>query len=521
MPRLYANPSHAHHGGNAFSPIQTKPKGVVYLYPMPKTTTMFEKPLCFVDIETTGGRAQASRIIEIGIVRVENSGVVREWQQLINPQTWLPSEITHFSGITPDMLTHQPTFAEVADHLLQLLEGSIFVAHNARFDYSFIKAEFERLHVPFHTLHVCSVKLSRRFYPQYASHSLDSVIARHGFACAQRHRALADARVIWQLVQHLTQAFGLEVVARTIQELTRSNSFPEHVSKQDIEALPHCPGVYIFYDEHGAPLYVGKSINIKQRVLSHFYADLHSSRELRLKQETHQIEAITTAGEFDALLTESQMIKKLLPIFNRRLRKNQRLHWLALSPTDTGVLTLKTHTNWNPQAPNTHWLAFRTKKQADTTITQVIKEHGLCRKLLKLESGSGPCFAYHLEQCKGVCAGLEPVAFHNARAVQAFSHLKVASWPFEAAIAIREYNPATDQAAVHVIDRWLYVGKLSDSGEILSTTEIDPTLFDLDAYHIIKRFIVKHPHSYTRLDIPPSSPVPSREECSFIRGAKV
>ena len=145
----------------------------------------------FVDIETTGSRANLDRITEVGIVTLENQEV-SEWSQLINPGVSIPANIQQLTGITPTMVSAKPSFAEIAEELYLELKDKIFVAHNARFDYSFLKAEFKRLGIDFSPKVICTVKLSRRLFPNQARHNLDTLIAVHGLQVENRHRALGS-----------------------------------------------------------------------------------------------------------------------------------------------------------------------------------------------------------------------------------------------------------------------------------------------------------------------------------------
>ena len=123
------------------------------------------RPLAFVDLETTGATATSDRITEIGIVEVDADGTVREWQQLVNPGTRIPPFIEQLTGISNEMVADAPTFESVAAETLRRLEGRLFIAHNARFDYGFLKNEFKRLGIAFRAPVLCTVKLSRTLYP--------------------------------------------------------------------------------------------------------------------------------------------------------------------------------------------------------------------------------------------------------------------------------------------------------------------------------------------------------------------
>ena len=157
------------------------------------------RELAFVDLETTGGNAAYHRITEIGIVRVVDDRVVEEWSTLVNPECRIPPPIQAFTGITDAMVADAPRFREVAATVREKLGAALFVAHNARFDYSFLRSEFRRADRRFSAKVLCTVKLSRRLYPAQRRHNLDAVMQRHGLECSARHRALGDARVLADL----------------------------------------------------------------------------------------------------------------------------------------------------------------------------------------------------------------------------------------------------------------------------------------------------------------------------------
>ena len=160
----------------------------------------YPPPLVFVDLETTGANFANDRIIEIGLVEVDAEGV-REWSSLVNPGVAISPFISRLTGIDDTMVADAPEFAGLAPLLQEKFRGRLFIAHNARFDYSFLKREFMRLGVSFRMPCLCTVKLSRRLYPEHHRHSLDALMARFQISASERHRALADARVLWELWQ--------------------------------------------------------------------------------------------------------------------------------------------------------------------------------------------------------------------------------------------------------------------------------------------------------------------------------
>jgi DNA polymerase-3 subunit epsilon len=172
---------------------------------------MIQRPLVFLDIETTGmSPATGGRITEIGALRVEDGKVVGKFSQLVNPEQHVPSFITRMTGISDDMLWEAPLFRSIADELELFLDGAIFVAHNVNFDYSFIKSAFADMGSKWSMDRLCTARLSRKLYPDQPRHNLDTIIARHGFVVADRHRAFDDAKVLFEFYEKVIDDHGLD-----------------------------------------------------------------------------------------------------------------------------------------------------------------------------------------------------------------------------------------------------------------------------------------------------------------------
>ena len=272
---------------------------------------VLDQPLVFVNIETTGGSHFTSRVLEVGVVRVERSQVVATYQTLLYPESDIPAFITGLTGITNEQVADSPRFAAVAAELAEIMDGAVFVAHNVRFDYSFLKMEFERLGVPFRPQLLCTVRLSRKLFPQFRTHKLQDLITRHGLQAPARHRAYDDAHCLWQFYQLVLQEFDLDTVEEAVKSQLKAPSIPSQLDRAQVDALPEGPGVYVFEDGDGNPLYVGKSVTVKRRVMSHFASDYERGAELKLAQQVKRLRAIPTAGELSALLLESEMVKEL------------------------------------------------------------------------------------------------------------------------------------------------------------------------------------------------------------------
>jgi len=451
-------------------------------------------PGCYacVDLETTGGDASRHRVIEVGLVLMEHGRVVEEWSSLVQPGVRIPPYITDFTGITNEMIADAPAFAGIADEIWHRLQGRVFVAHNARFDYGFLRNEFRRLGRMFRAPVLCTVKLSRRLYPAQPRHNLDAVMEAHGLSCESRHRALGDARVLADLLALLPTRHPLGHLQATIEALQGAVRLPPQLPADLADELPEGPGVYRFFAEQDVLLYVGKSTNLRARVLDHFTADHRSSSELELSRQVHRVDWLETAGELGALLLEAVLVKREQPLINRRLRQADSVYtWSlnavagALRPMLVAVDTLEGTEGFG---------LFRSRKAAARSLDGVIREHELCRRVLGLESGAGSCFARQLGRCRGACSGTEPLALHNARLQLALARQKLRPWPFAGRVGLCERGPSA--AEVHVLDQWRYLGSAvtDEQIEALAAAALPP--FDPDIYRLLARLLNRR-----RLDV--------------------
>ena len=447
------------------------------------------RPLAFVDLETTGATATSDRVTEIGIIEVDEDGSVREWQQLVNPGTRIPAFIEQLTGISNAMVADAPPFEAVAEETLRRLEGRLFIAHNARFDYGFLKNEFKRLGVTFRAPVLCTVKLSRTLFPEHKRHNLDSLIERHGLQAEARHRALADAQLIHQFWQKIHVDRNSDDIEAALKAQNARPSLPPHLDAGIVDELPDTPGVYLFYGDNNLPLYVGKAKDIRQRVLSHFSADHSSAKEMALSQQIKRIDWIETAGEIGALLKEATLVKQLLPSHNRQLRKNDDLCTWTLVDEGDGWLRpeLATARELDMGIRSSCYGLFKSGKEATEVLRALAAEHQLCDALLGLEKTTPgkPCFGYQIKRCKGACVGSEPYAKHTMRLVGALTRLKLITWPLNGPAIIREGEEA------HLIDGWHYLGTARSDDELNALLATGRPQFDRDTYKILVKYVAK------------------------------
>jgi len=447
---------------------------------------LLDSPLAIVDLETTGAHPVYDRVTEVAVIEVEGGEVKDQWTTLVNPECAIPAAIQALTGITNDMVAGAPTFGQFAQALHERLAGRVLVAHNARFDYGFLRQEFQRAGLQFRARTLCTVKLSRRLYPEHARHNLDSLIARHGLECRARHRALGDADAVWQFLRLAAEERGAEVLAVAARQVAKQPSLPAHLDRAMVDAIPEAPGVYLLYGENGTPLYVGKSVDMRSRVLAHFADDLRSPREMQLAREVRRVEWQRTAGELGALLREAALVKELLPVFNRQLRRPADLCGFAFD-----ARRLRLVHDFDAQGiAQVHGL-FRTKRAALQALRGLADEHGLCLQTLGFETArKGACFRHQIARCAGLCAGKESVHLHHARLAAALAGLKNAAWPWRGAVGVVEEDAAREATEVHVVNQWCYVGTARSQDEVPALVEAARRpRFDLDQYKILQRHL--------------------------------
>ncbi|HZN85308.1 MAG TPA: exonuclease domain-containing protein, partial [Burkholderiales bacterium] len=354
-------------------------------------------PLAIVDVETTGSDPARDRITEIALLEVNGMALTGQWSTLINPGGTIPGAIQALTGISQEMVERAPRFEQIAAELYQRLAGRVFVAHNARFDYGFLRREFDRAGLKYLAKTLCTVRLSRRLYSGESRHDLDSLIERHGLECETRHRAAPDAGVLWQFLRVAAQDHGAEVLEVAARQVARQPTLPPHLERGAIDAIPEAPGVYLFYDEGAAPLYIGKSRSMRSRVLQHFIATSSWTPRVR------RIEWQRTAGELGALLREAALVKELDPVYNRQLRRPGKLCGFAF---DGRRLRLARGEEIDAETLPYVYGLWRSRPAAMQALRDAADQHRLCLQTLGFDvKKQGACLRHQIGRCAGVCAG--------------------------------------------------------------------------------------------------------------------
>ena len=465
---------------------------------------LFAPSLAFVDLETTGTTAAKDAITEVAVVRVDGADgdhpSVDEWSTLVDPGMPIPAAIQALTGITNEMVRAAPTFSTIARDVAERTAGALFVAHNARFDYGFLKHAFARLERSFTARVLCTVKLSRRLYPDCDGHSLDQLIARHSIDVRERHRALADARALWSFVQALYRAHPADAIESAVRRAMKTPSLPPQLAADAIDALPESPGVYRFYGLNALPLYIGKAKNLRERVGAHFSSDYRSATDLRLSAEIRRIEYDETAGEIGALLRESALVKSLLPAHNHALRRKAQSGVLELADEPGPPPRFVAAAGIDPATLSGRYGPFSSRRAARETLRALAAEHALCWVMLGLERRQGPCFARQVRRCGGCCVGAEPIAAHDRRLREALAPYAIPPWPAPGIALAREPASLGTRVDVHVLRDWCWLGTAGDEAELGLLLEAPPRpAFDADIARLLMRA-----HARKRLALRPA-----------------
>ena len=369
-----------------------------------------------VDIETTGGSSRIEKITEIAIYQHDGEKITGEFVSLVNPERNIPYFITNLTGISNEMVENAPRFFEVAKTIIEFTEGCTLVAHNARFDYSFIRQEFKSLGYNFKRNVLDTVTLGRKLIPGHRSYSLGNICKDLGITINGRHRAAGDALATVRLFEMLMEK-DRQINGRCSELMrnTRISKLNPNLDVSRIDAIPDEPGIYYFYNENGDLIYIGKSRNLQQRIRTHL-SNNTTNRSMEMRDLIADIDWEATGSELIALLKESSEIKRNKPVYNRAQRRTG-FQWGIFSFTDkNGYINFnysKLDCDDNPVS------VFTSKERAKSTLISLVEKYNLCQKLAGLYESMGACFHYHVGVCKGACCGEETPDTYNERARKA------------------------------------------------------------------------------------------------------
>jgi len=327
-----------------------------------------------VDTETTGGRPAEDRIMEIAIIVHNGKRVVETFSTLVNPQRHIDPFVSAMTGITEDMVADAPKFEDIYQKVQELTEGKIFVAHNARFDYGMIRNEYKRLNRQFLRKQLCTVKVARHVFPGLPSYSLGRLCDSIGIKLNNRHRAFGDAEATALLFEKLLLNDRKEVIRSELNAGLEDSILPPHISREQVDILPEETGIYYFLNEKKKIIYVGKSTNIKKRVISHFSGDIKARRYAEMKEQIHHVDFLLTGSELIAMLKESDEIKRFMPAFNMAQKRKKYRYGIFIRENELG---LKHFSSESLKLDEDPLIKVTTPRMANMILEELEQKHHL------------------------------------------------------------------------------------------------------------------------------------------------
>jgi DNA polymerase-3 subunit epsilon len=441
-----------------------------------------------VDIETTGGSTQFEKITEIAIYQHDGQEITGEFISLVNPERNIPYFITNLTGITNEMVEDAPRFYEIARKIIEMTEGRTFVAHNAHFDYSFIRQEYKSLGFNFKRSILDTVALSRKLLPGHASYSLGNICHDLNININGRHRAGGDALATVRLLEILiTKDTELNEIGTSLLKNARASKLNPKLDLAKIETIPEEPGIYYFYNEKGDLIYIGKSRNLQQRISTHL-SNNTTNRAMEMRDIIADIDWEITGSELIALLKESYEIKRNKPVYNRAQRRTSFQWGIFNNYDNNGYLNYRYGPVNDEEMPVS---VFTSKDKAKSKLNYFVETFSLCQKLTGLYDTEGPCFHYHVGLCKGACIGKESPEEYNVRALKAMEEFSFTRRNF---FIIDKGRDNEERCAVKIINGkytgWGYFN-INDMGFGLSAVHdcINPSSDNRDIQVILKSYL--------------------------------
>lgn len=441
-----------------------------------------------LDIETTGGKYNEEGITEIAVYKFDGHKIVDQFISLVNPEIPIQPFVVGLTGINNEMLRHAPKFYEVAKRIVEITEGTILVAHNAKFDYRILRTEFKRLGFEFDRQSLCTVELSKKLIPGQKSYSLGKLVRALGIPLADRHRASGDAQATVKLFKMLlAKDLEKEILKSSVRNAPKEQLDTKLVVL--LESIPSITGVYYLHNAEGEIIYIGKSRNIKKRLNQHFTSE--NRKSLEIQKEVASITYEATGNELNALLKENEEIKRNKPKFNKALNKTIFSYALYQSTDPNGYLHLKIG---KADGRKKNVTTFTNFQQAKAMLSQIVDEYKLCQRMTGFHSGNGSCFNHSINECNGACVGQESYEDYNTRVHKV---LQKYSYENQNMLVIDRGRDVDEKSALLVEE-----GKFKGIGyfnlnyqlnnlEIIKSI-ITPMKGDRDSQHIIQNYLRKN-----------------------------
>ena len=404
-----------------------------------------------IDVETTGTSAFNGKITEIAVYVHNGIEITDTFCSLVNPECIIPWNITKLTGITNEMVESAPKFYEIAKKIVEITANTTFVAHNVSFDYSFVREEFKRLGYDYKRKTLCTVSLSRKLIPGLRSYSLGNVCQDLAIPIEGRHRAGGDALATVKLFERLLGQN--ETIDHDLFSSRRGN-----LTEETIATIPGCCGVYYLYDAKGDLIYIGKSTNIHQRIISHLNNRL-TRKAMEMSERVTSVGHEVTGSELVALLLESDEIKSNRPFYNRSLRRSANNFGIFSFEDDAGYLQLQVKKIEEEDIPLT---SFNFYQEAVVLLHTKAEQYSLCKKLCHLDDRATSCFNAGFGVCLGACEGKEDPSTYNLRVQEV-----IKPWQFHSPnFFVLEKGKSKDEIAIVKIANGKYIGYGFVSGDV-------------------------------------------------------
>lgn len=444
-----------------------------------------------IDVETTG---RGNRITEISIFKYDGEKVVDEFTSLVNPETLIPDYITALTGIDNAMVANAPIFSEIANHVLSITENTIFVAHNVNFDYNVIRNEFKEIAIDFRRKKLCTVRLSRTLFPGFRSYSLGKLCHSMNIDLVDRHRARGDAEATTTLFQKILEHDKSHIaITSFLKKTSKEATLPPHLESQVFNDIPNAPGIYYFKNKKGKIIYVGKAINLKKRVLGHFYNK--SEKELNLSRETADIDFELSGSDLIARLMEDAAIKHHFPIYNQAAKRTPKPYAIFSYEDRGGVMHLAFNTLKATPKP---LQIFHSIRDCRLYLEQLCEQFELCPKYSHLQESVWACSHYKLNTCKGICKGEETATSYNERVQFAIELITNSNQN----IVLKEKGRHTQEEAFVMIKCGTYCGYgfVGIAQQITHPDDLETFLIPqkdtIDVQGILRSALIKHQHQF-------------------------
>ncbi len=374
-----------------------------------------------VDVETTGGSPKRERIIEIAIIKSNGEKIIDSYQTLVNPEKMIPPFVSNLTGISNEMVEEAPLFEEIAPQIEAFTKGCVIVAHNAHFDYGFIKNEFRYIGEYYQRDRICTVKLTQRALPGLEGYSLGKLATHFNIDHEDKHRAYADAEATTRLLHILLRDANPQILAQFMHRSYIHNPPEIKIPEKQIVNVPEDTGILQFYNAAGKILYIMKSHDLYTRItdmLFYFNPDTHKGNMLK---KATDISFSVTGSEILAQILEIEHIYKHRPAYNKKTY-GLNLVEMQAEKDKYGYYNIHLHRS-NKIAKNGTY--FSNFYEANSQIGSLVKLHKLCPILCTRQTNlNGNCEYFEKKLCQGACVKQEEKTTYNKRVERALKKLK-------------------------------------------------------------------------------------------------